>query len=296
MEKEHQLFKKLNHSKFLILILIFFLFVSLALFFYLKLYKESSKIQDSLSNQVIELEKKLYELENENTKLRVSFESEQNKNSEFAKQIGEITSVVGTLEKLSQTDPELLKKYSKVYFLNENYVPSELVTIDDKYKWNSDKKLMIHVKVLPFLQKMLDATELEGLNLKILSAFRSFGEQASIKSTYTVMYGAGTANQFSADQGYSEHQLGTAIDLTTIDTGDDFSSFENTAEYTWLQENAYKYGFILSYPESNTYYKYEPWHWRFVGTDMALTLHNENWNFYDLDQRYIDRYLITIFD
>ena len=109
------------------------------------------------------------------------------------------------------------------------------------------------------------------------------------------MYGSG-ANKFSADQGYSEHQLGTTVDFTTPDIGAGFSKFETTAAYTWLTDNAYKYGFALSYPKNNAYYQFEPWHWRFVGVELATKLHNDNMYFYDLNQRIIDTYLVYIFD
>jgi len=78
--------------------------------------------------------------------------------------------------------------------------------------------------------------------------------------------------------------------------GANLTGFENTEAYTWLQENAYKYGFVLSYPKGNGYYVFEPWHWRFVGKDLAIKLHREDKNFYDLDQRQIDEYLVSIFD
>ncbi|OHB11524.1 MAG: hypothetical protein A3H60_01405 [Candidatus Zambryskibacteria bacterium RIFCSPLOWO2_02_FULL_44_12b] len=130
----------------------------------------------------------------------------------------------------------------------------------------------------------------------IASAFRSFETQASLKSEYRVVYGAGTANQFSADQGYSEHQLGTAMDFTTPSVGGAFSKFPADPAYDWLQDNAHKYGFVLSYPENNSYYKFEPWHWRFVGVALATFLHGEGKYFYDLDQREIDTYLIKLFD
>jgi D-alanyl-D-alanine carboxypeptidase len=87
----------------------------------------------------------------------------------------------------------------------------------------------------------------------------------NLKSQYRVTYGAGTANSFSADQGYSEHQLGTTVDFTTPKVGGTLTGFDKTDSYKWLQNNAYKYGFILSYPSSNGYYIFEPWHWRFVG-------------------------------
>jgi LAS superfamily LD-carboxypeptidase LdcB len=134
-----------------------------------------------------------------------------------------------------------------------------------------------------------------SLDLKILSAYRSFGEQGILKSGYKTFYGSG-ANQFSADQGYSEHQLGTTVDFTTSKLGLNFESFKNTPEYSWLATNAYKYGFTLSYPEGNSFYQFEPWHWRFVGTKLATRLHEEGKYFYDMDQRLIDQYLISIFD
>ena len=287
--------KKIN-STTLVLGIIIVSVLLLGTYLYSDLLKDSSKTESMLVNKIKELENSLNITRNENIKLSTELEREQNKNSKFAEQIGDITNAVGTLEKLSQTDPELLKKYSKIYFLNENYEPSELVNIDSKYTLDENKKLQIHSKVYPYLKRMIASSTKEGLDLKIISAYRSFGEQASLKSSYSVTYGSDTANQFSADQGYSEHQLGTTLDFTTSKTGDNFSKFEETEEYEWLQENAYKFGFILSYPKTNTYYRFEPWHWRFVGTDLALTLYNENWNFYDLDQRDIDKYLITIFD
>jgi zinc D-Ala-D-Ala carboxypeptidase len=75
-----------------------------------------------------------------------------------------------------------------------------------------------------------------------------------------------------------------------------FTAFEKSDAYDWLMNNSYKYGFILSYPKGNSYYQYEPWHFRFVGKLLANMLHQENKNFYDVDQRTIDNYLITIFN
>jgi D-alanyl-D-alanine carboxypeptidase len=130
----------------------------------------------------------------------------------------------------------------------------------------------------------------------VVSAYRSFGEQSSLKASYKRTYGAGTANSFSADQGYSEHQLGTTIDFTTTILGANFAGFDKSDAYEWLLDNAYKYGFIISYPKTNAYYTYEPWHWRFVGVELATKLHDDNQHFYDLDQRAINGYLVNLFD
>jgi LAS superfamily LD-carboxypeptidase LdcB len=221
---------------------------------------------------------------------------EQQKNNSLADQLRSVAGTVGTLEKLSKTDRELLKKYSKVYFLNENYVPLNLATIDTKYLFYPDKPLEFHGSVYSRLAALMDAANQDAITLKIISAYRSFGTQSALKTTYKVLYGAGSANSFSADQGYSEHQLGTTVDFTTPEAGAGFTKFDATPAFGWLTQNAYKYGFVLSYPKNNAYYVYEPWHWRYVGISLATRLHNEGKYFYDLDQRVIDEYLVSIFD
>lgn len=221
---------------------------------------------------------------------------QQSKSDNLDQTLSGVASTVNTLKKLSQTDKELLQKYSKVYFLNENYVPLKLAVIDQKYLYDKAKTLQFHATVMSYLTRMLDDSISSNSTLLVASAYRSFGTQGALKSSYTVTYGSG-ANKFSSDQGYSEHQLGTAVDLgTPFPDTLLMTSFENTQAFGWLKNNAYRYGFILSYPKSNTYYQYEPWHWRFVGIDLATYLHNNNKNFYDLEQRVIDSYLVNIFD
>jgi len=214
----------------------------------------------------------------------------------FQNQVGTLSGTLTNLQKLAQTDPELLKKYSKVYFLNENYVPAHLSEIPLSYQYTDTKQLLIYTNVLPRLEAMIDAASSTGVKLYVSSAYRSFAEQKALKGDYLMTYGAGTANSFSADQGYSEHQLGTAVDMITNGLGGVLDGFDKTNAYQWMLANAYKYGFELSYPKNNTYYVYEPWHWRFVGLKLAAYLHDNNKNFYDLDQRTIDAYLINIWD
>lgn len=222
-------------------------------------------------------------------------EEEKERNDDFENQIKKVSGTVGKLDKLSKIDPELLMKYSKIYFLNEHYAPAKVVPIATTSLRNSKVLEYIDAKVEPHLIDLFDEAQSDGVDLKIASAYRSFAEQKSLKSTYTVLYGSG-ANTFSADQGYSEHQLGTTIDFTTDALGGSLTGFENSEAYTWLIENAHRYGFVLSYPKDNAYYIFEPWHWRFVGEDLARDLHREGKYFYDMDQREIDTYLIKLFD
>jgi D-alanyl-D-alanine carboxypeptidase len=259
---------------------------------YTFLRNQKNELEISLQNAQKELE----QLKNDNTGLATNLSSEQAKNNTFEKQIGEISSTVGVLEKIKATDKELLQKYSKVYFLNENYIPSKLTLIDTKYLFNKTKETYIHERVWPHLQDMLEAGAKADINIKIISAYRSFNDQTSLKSTYKTLYGSG-ANAFSADQGYSEHQLGTTIDLDRESTtGTLVTSFGTTKTFEWLKANAYKYGFVLSYPKENTFYQYEPWHWRFVGIELSKRLHDDGKYFYEMDQREIDKYLANFFD
>lgn len=223
---------------------------------------------------------------------KVNAEQEARKQQEA---LDAMSNTLGLYQKLANTDRELLAKYSKVYFLNELYTPKISITIPTTYTFDPEKEKMISADVWPFLKKMLDDAYATSTDIKIISAFRSYDTQSTLKSGYKVTFGSG-ASTFSADQGYSEHQLGTTVDFTTTKLGAKNETFEKTPAYKWLTENAYKYGFILSYPKGNAYYIFEPWHWRFVGKGLAQRLHDEGKNFYDLSQRDINEYLLTLFN
>lgn len=250
---------------------------------------------DSFETALSISQKKLSSTTMEKVAVSNSLAKEKENTTFFQSQIQNLAGTVGVLEKLSKTDAELLKKYSKVYFLNENYVPESVSVIDSKYVFQKEKTTEINTKVLPYLQNLIDDANKTGLNLLILSGYRSFHTQASLKSAYKVTYGSG-ANKFSADQGYSEHQLGTTVDFTNNKIGAVLSGFDKTPEYEWLLNNAHKYGFILSYPKDNAYYIFEPWHWRYVGVELATKLYDEKLSFYSLDQRILDSYLLNLFN
>jgi LAS superfamily LD-carboxypeptidase LdcB len=242
------------------------------------------------------LESRIAKLEAEIEGVKGQNEAVINTSNSVLEEIGTISNTVGQLNKLVNTDPELLQKYSKTYFLNEHYVPTEIKNIDASFVLVKDKSLQIHAQVASRLDDLLSDARDYGFHLGVVSAYRTFGEQSILKSTYKFSYGAGTANQFSAEQGYSEHQLGTTVDFVTPETADTLDGFDKTIEFVWLMKNAYRYGFILSYPDKNPYYKYEPWHWRFVGLALAKKLHDDNQYFYEMDQREINTYLGNIFD
>lgn len=274
-----------------------------------ELYQEQNRLQvenasttatllserDVASSTIADLSGRLSLTADQLNQIEDSYSAEKKKNDSFEDQISKISGTVGVLDKLAKTDKELLMKYSKVYFLNEHYVPPKIVPIAKKYLYNEALTKSIHAQVAPYMSDMIDAALDDNIKLWVNSAYRSFGEQAGLKGAYTSTYGSG-ANSFSADQGYSEHQLGTTIDFTTEGINGGLDGFDTTKAYTWMQQNAYKYGFVLSYPKGNKYYVFEPWHWRFVGKKLATDLHKSGDFFYDWDQRKIDTYLVNIFD
>lgn len=115
----------------------------------------------------------------------------------------------------------------------------------------------------------------EGINLKIISGFRSYNTQNTLYNNYVKRDGKTSADTYSARAGHSEHQTGLAADINSLE-----QSFINTKEGKWLNDNCYKYGFIIRYPkgkENITGYMYEPWHIRYIG-DIASNLYNNgNW-------------------
>jgi LAS superfamily LD-carboxypeptidase LdcB len=250
---------------------------------------------DVASTTIFELKEELTNIKDDLEDLANDYRDEKNRNEEFENQIRGLAGTLGDLDKLAKTDKELLEKYSKVYFLNENYTPSRLKQINDKYILEGKKDQYFHAEAIDHLENLLDAASKDGIDLKIISAYRSFDEQVDLKNQFTQVYGTG-ANTFSADQGYSEHQLGTAIDLTIPEINGTYTGFAETDAYRWLQENAYKYGFIISYPKDNDFYVFEPWHWRFVGTELARDINRHDTSFYEMEQREINEYLLNFFD
>lgn len=126
--------------------------------------------------------------------------------------------------------------------------------------------------------KMKEAASNDGIKLSIVSGYRSYQTQKSLYNNYVNRDGKTAADTYSARPGHSEHQLGLAADLITASSN---NHFENTKEYEWLKNNCYKYGFILRYLEGKeniTGYKFEPWHYRYVGESLATKLYNNgNW-------------------
>ena len=144
---------------------------------------------------------------------------------------------------------------NKTYGLPESYAPGGL-TSECREAFNELKA----------------AAAEDGITIYISSGYRSYQEQKALHQSYVDSVGEAAADVFSARAGYSEHQTGLAIDCNEVS-----DSFIGTPEAQWLAQHCYEYGFIIRYPqgkESITGYKYEPWHIRYVGEELAKELND----------------------
>lgn len=144
---------------------------------------------------------------------------------------------------------------NKTFSLPQDYDPAGL-TDEALEAWN----------------ELYDAAAADGISLFRLSDYRDYGTQDIIYNRYVEQRGRESADTDSARPGFSEHQTGMAIDINSVE-----ESFIDTEAGQWLNNNAYKYGWTLRYPkgqEADTGYVYEPWHYRFVGKELAEKLYN----------------------
>ena len=166
------------------------------------------------------------------------------------------------------TDSSIVKYVSnKVSFDNLEYVPDNLVELSSEYVFDKKKNDQLLRKVANDNLQILGREFYLKFEkkLEIVSAYRSYEYQKWIKDR-------GCPDNLCAKAGYSEHQSGLAIDLFEASTEEDWKNDKELQEYTqWLNNNAYKYGFINTYQKGLEIdgYEIEPWHWRYVWVQLA---------------------------
>ena len=150
----------------------------------------------------------------------------------------------------------------KSHLLTADYNPGELVSLDGKGIKVNKKGMKLEKVTFEALKKMIDDSAKEGLSLMVSSAYRDYKYQVGLYNYYISKYGKEKTDTFSAPPGASQHQLGTVVDFNDVE-----NTFAGTREEKWLTENAWKYGFSLSFPkgyENVTGYDWESWHFRYV--------------------------------
>ena len=119
---------------------------------------------------------------------------------------------------------------------------------------------------------MIDAAATDGVTLLVSSAYRSYAVQQQTYQYWVSVNGQQVADQLSARPGYSEHQTGLAIDFASPEGCRLEECYRDTLAGQWLAKNAPRYGYILRFPDgrqSVTGYRFEPWHYRYVGVQIA---------------------------
>ncbi len=136
------------------------------------------------------------------------------------------------------------------------------------------------------LKKLFNDASTKGLSMTVISSYRSYATQVTTYNYWVTQNMKGgvsraeaeiKANKVSAKPGHSEHQLGTTVDLKCNGCGSFDNSAGNLAVYKYLEENAYRYGFAISYAKGTTEstgYNYEPWHIRYIGENLASEFYN----------------------
>jgi len=161
----------------------------------------------------------------------------------------------------------------------KDYVPTiTLPNVPLKYSKDTEN-MHVSAVMAPHLKELFDGATKAGYQLRLSSGYRSYSYQVKVYNSEVKAYGQAKADAESARPGYSEHQTGLAADVSPVSGTCDLSQcFGTTPEGKWLAANAYRYGFVIRYPqgkESITGYEYEPWHIRYIGAEAATEMHKE---------------------
>ena len=166
-----------------------------------------------------------------------------------------------------QEDPYTYCLVDKQHPLSQDYEPDDLVPLSSGTYRVSRDDLVLRGIAAQALNEMAAAAAQDGIVLTVGSSYRSAAYQAQVYDREVKTYGREVADRESAQPGKSQHQLGMVVDFAPID-----DAFAKTPASEWLLRNAGRFGWSLSYPdgyEDVTGYRWESWHYRYVGTDLA---------------------------
>ncbi|MET3288467.1 UNVERIFIED_CONTAM: LAS superfamily LD-carboxypeptidase LdcB [Brevibacillus sp. OAP136] len=183
------------------------------------------------------------------------------------------------MDNTTATDLHVL--VNKQNALPSSYIPSDLVKINIPFSFSGESpKKMLRKEAAEALESLVAQAASEKIKLVGVSGYRPYHLQEAIFASNVKTEGFAEANRTSAIPGQSEHQTGLSIDISSPVVKNQLTEkLGTTAEGKWLAQNAYKFGFIIRYPQDKekvTGYSYEPWHIRYVGKDMAQVLQEKN--------------------
>ena len=169
---------------------------------------------------------------------------------------------------------DLLVLVNKEYRLSESYAPNDLVLASNAGIRKGESHRVRNI-IIDDLRELVNQAKSDGIDLSIRSGYRSYAEQLTTYNYWLRVNGNNSddADKVSARAGHSQHQLGTVVDFSSSEIQDGIEGqFHTTKAAKWLEQNAYKYGFVISFPkgyESTTGYSYESWHYRYIGKSNA---------------------------
>lgn len=191
----------------------------------------------------------------------------------------EIEEVNGTLT--IQNPLNILALVNKEFALPEHYAPEDLVRPKVPFSFGDldIEKSYMRQEAAEYLEKLFEAAEKAGIEIYAVSGYRSYDRQVDVFAAKASQVGEQAASTVVAIPGFSEHQTGLAMDISSKSVNLELiENFEETVEGQWLADNAHKYGFIIRYPkgkEEITGYQYEPWHFRYVGVEAATVIYEK---------------------
>ncbi|HEY5549897.1 MAG TPA: M15 family metallopeptidase [Candidatus Saccharimonadales bacterium] len=161
--------------------------------------------------------------------------------------------------------------------LSSSYIPDGLTAPNISLRYSAkNSEMRLRADAAKSLEELVSVAAKDGIYLRLASGYRSYSSQSTIYAREVKTYGQVQADRQSARPGHSEHQTGLAADLSPKDGRCEIADcFASTPEGKWLAGNAYRFGFILRYPpsqEEQTGYRYEPWHYRYVGNELAAAI------------------------
>lgn len=163
-----------------------------------------------------------------------------------------------------------------IYMVTRDYVPRNLVSVRNAGIAGSGR---VRALVIADLAAMAKAARKDGAPLRVTSAYRDWQHQKYLYKREVEKLGLEAGRESVARPGHSEHQLGTTIDFSSAGSSKaawEYADWGQTAAGRWIRKNGWKFGFVMSYPDGAkdiTCYKYEPWHYRYVGREMAADIH-----------------------
>lgn len=158
--------------------------------------------------------------------------------------------------------------------LLQSFIPDDLVLINKNY---SNENKYLRKEAAESFEKLSQTAKNLGYRIVAVSAFRDYDYQKNLFNHYVSEKGLDYALNCSAKPGHSEHQTGLAIDVEGSNM--DYDNFDKSKEFEWMRENAHKFGFIMRYPKGHehiTRFKYEPWHYRYVGIPTATYIYEND--------------------